>query len=106
MKIYQVLASRPRYEDPWAWTVPELDLSSTTPRLDDIKRDARKLIAAGGTAKEFDVEMFVRFDPDAAREVHHGAIRMCKLLGFHPGERATEAPSHPPRALSVVRSRR
>ena len=89
MKTYQVLVSRPTKDKPYDWTVLELGLKSTTPRLDDIKRDVARHIAASDTPHEadFDVEMFVRFDPDAAREVHGGAIKMCNLLGFHPGER-------------------
>lgn len=89
MKTYQILVSRPLKEKPYTWTVPELGLASSTPRLDDIKTEAQRFIAASDTphADEFEIEMFIRFDPDAAREVHHGAIRMCTLLGFHPGER-------------------
>ncbi|HZY68147.1 MAG TPA: hypothetical protein VFE52_06145 [Devosia sp.] len=89
MTTYQVIVSRPTKKVPYSWTVLGLNLQSTTPRLDDVKRDVAKFIADSSTPhdKDFDVEMFVRFDPDAAREVHGGAIRMCNLLGFHPGER-------------------
>lgn len=89
MKIYQILVSRPRYEEPYDWIVPELALKGTTPRLDDIKTAVHSFISESDVPHEadFEVEMFVRFDPDAAREVHGGAIRMCTLLGFHPGER-------------------
>ena len=98
MKIHQVLVSRPVYEDPWVWTVPALNLNGTTPRLDDIKDEVRKVIAASSTKHEeaFEVELFVRFDPDAAREVHHGAIRMCTLLGFYASDRSN-AGTLPPR---------
>lgn len=90
MKTYQILVSRPRYEEPYSWRVLELGLTNTTARLDDIKRDVRKFIAESDTPHEteFDIELFVRFDPDAAREVHHGAVKMCKLLGFRQGERS------------------
>lgn len=93
MTNYQILVSRPRYEEPYSWRVLDLGLTGSTKRLDDIKSEVRKAIAESSVdhADTFEVEMFVRFDPEAARAVHHGAIRMCTLLGFHPGERDVTA---------------